>query len=64
MVNVMKWGGRAPPPSPAWANFTLVMECTPENSVLLLCVLCGPLYEFKGFGVFSMNKTEEENVHK
>jgi hypothetical protein len=22
MVNVMKRGGRAPPPSPAWANFT------------------------------------------
>ncbi len=32
MVNVMKGGGRAPPPSPAWANFTLMMECTPESS--------------------------------
>ncbi len=21
-----------PPPSPAWANFTLMMECTPESS--------------------------------
>ncbi len=29
------------PPSPAWANFTLMMECTPESSVFLLCVLCG-----------------------
>ncbi len=28
----MKGGGRAPPPSPACANFTLVMECTPESS--------------------------------
>ncbi len=28
----MKGGGRAPPPSPAWANFTLMMECTPESS--------------------------------
>jgi hypothetical protein len=32
MVNVMKGGGRAPPPSPAWANFTLMMEYTPESS--------------------------------
>ena len=31
MVNVMKGGGR-PPPSPAWANFTLMMECTSESS--------------------------------
>ncbi len=31
-VNVMKGGGRAPPPSPARANFTLMTECTPENS--------------------------------
>jgi acetyl-CoA acetyltransferase len=28
----MKGGGRAPPPSPAWANCTLMMECTPESS--------------------------------
>ncbi len=32
MVNVMKGVGRAPLPSPAWANFTLMMECTPERS--------------------------------
>ncbi len=32
MVNVMKGGGRAPPTAPAWANFTLMMECTPESS--------------------------------
>ncbi len=32
MVNVMKGGGRAPLPSPAWANFTLMMECAPESS--------------------------------
>ena len=32
MVNVVKGGGRAPPPSPAWANFTLMIECTPESS--------------------------------
>jgi hypothetical protein len=29
MVNVMKGGGRE---TPAWANFTLLMECTPESS--------------------------------
>jgi hypothetical protein len=32
MVNVMKGDGRAPPPSLAWANFTLMMECTPESN--------------------------------
>ncbi len=31
MVNVIKEGGRAPPPSPAQANFTLMTECTPES---------------------------------
>jgi hypothetical protein len=32
MVNVMRGGGRAPPPSPAMAYFTLMTECTPESS--------------------------------
>jgi hypothetical protein len=32
LVNVMKGVGRAPPPTPAWANFTLMIECTPESS--------------------------------
>jgi hypothetical protein len=32
MVNVIKGGGRAPPPSPARENFTLMIECTPEIS--------------------------------
>ncbi len=32
MVNVMKGVGVHPPPSPAQANFTLMMECTPESS--------------------------------
>ncbi len=35
MVNVIKGCGCAvvhPPPAPAWANFTLMMECTPESS--------------------------------
>jgi hypothetical protein len=32
MVNVIKRDGRAPPPSPARANFTLMTECTPESS--------------------------------
>ncbi len=46
MVNVMKGGGGLhPPPSPAWVNFTLMIECTPESNrcyrkqPLLLCVL-------------------------
>ncbi len=32
MVNVIKGDGRAPPTSPARANFTLMTECTPESS--------------------------------
>jgi hypothetical protein len=31
MVNVTRGGGRAPPPSPARANFTLMTECTPDS---------------------------------
>jgi hypothetical protein len=31
MVNVIKGGGRTPPPSPAQPNFTLMTECTPES---------------------------------
>ncbi len=38
MVNVVKGDGRAPPPSPAWANFTLMMECVrQEAAVTTLC---------------------------
>ncbi len=32
MVKVMKGVGVHPPPSPAWANFTLMIECKPESS--------------------------------
>jgi hypothetical protein len=61
MVNVMKGGGRALPPLPAWANFPLMMECTPESSycysvysvvwrcgggVVLSCVVDHILQEF------------------
>jgi hypothetical protein len=28
---VVKGVGRAPPPSPAWANFSIMMECRPES---------------------------------
>ncbi len=34
--------GVHPPPSPAWANFTLMMKCTPESSV------CYPVYSVAG----------------
>jgi hypothetical protein len=30
-----------PPPSPAYANFTLMMEFYARKQTLLLCVLCG-----------------------
>ncbi len=38
MVNVVKGGRHAPPPSQARANFTLMIECTPE------CDCCDSLY--------------------
>ncbi len=41
MVDLVKGGGRAPPPAPAWANFSIMMECTPEFDVATLCVLYG-----------------------
>ncbi len=31
MVDIVKGGGRAPPPTPGWADFSLRMECTPES---------------------------------
>jgi hypothetical protein len=41
-INVVKGGGRATPPSPAWAEFTLMLECTPESGhCYARCVLCG-----------------------
>ncbi len=32
MVYIVKGGGRAPPPLPGWADFSIMMECTPESS--------------------------------
>ncbi len=31
MVDRRKGGGRAPPPSAAWADFSIMLECTPES---------------------------------
>jgi hypothetical protein len=31
MVDRVKGGGVHPPPSPDWADFTIMMECTPES---------------------------------
>jgi hypothetical protein len=34
IVNIVKGDGGAPlhpPPTPAWANFSIMMECTPES---------------------------------
>jgi hypothetical protein len=31
MVDIVKGGGHAPPPSLAWANFSIMMEYTPES---------------------------------
>jgi hypothetical protein len=31
MVDRVKGGGREPTPSPGWAEFTIMMECTPES---------------------------------
>ncbi len=34
MVDRVKGGGRVPPtPSPGWANFSIMMECTPESGL-------------------------------
>jgi hypothetical protein len=38
-----------PPPSPAWANFTLMMECTPESS------RCYSVYSVGGNELFVVN---------
>ncbi len=33
MVDIVKGGGRAPLPSPAWADFTLMMEVYPHDGM-------------------------------
>ncbi len=33
-----RWWACNPPPSPAWANISIMMECTPESRPLPLCV--------------------------
>ncbi len=32
MVAIVKGVGVHPPPIPAWANFSIIMKCTPESS--------------------------------
>ncbi len=45
--------GVHPPPSAAWASFTLIVEMYARKQPLLLCVLCSfPLV----FSVYSINK--------
>jgi hypothetical protein len=44
MVKIMKGEGRAPIPSLAWANFSIMTECTLKAAVATLCVLCGNNY--------------------
>jgi hypothetical protein len=39
MVHVMKGGGRAPPSSLAWANFTLMTEVRQKAAFATLCTL-------------------------
>ena len=45
LVMVIEWKGVGvqPPPSPARADFSIMMECTPEKLAIAttLCVLCG-----------------------
>ncbi len=39
-----------PPPSPAWANFTLMMECTPESGRChSVCTLWIPVSKIQPF---------------
>jgi hypothetical protein len=33
--------GVHPPPTPGWADFTIMLEFTPENGPSPLCILCG-----------------------
>ena len=40
MVNVMKGGGRAPPPSPAWAILPSWWNVRQKAAVATLCTLC------------------------
>ncbi len=53
MVDTVKGIGVHPPPSPDWADFTIMMECTPESGH------CQPVYSVR-----ITAKTDEENLGK
>jgi hypothetical protein len=42
MLDIVKVGRRAPPPPPAWANFSIMTECMKVYSVLQVSSLCVP----------------------
>jgi hypothetical protein len=43
MVNIVKGDGVHPQPSPDWANFSSMMDCTLESGVChSVCALCSP----------------------
>ncbi len=48
--NERGWAFSEPPPSPAWANFTLMIECKPESSRCnsVYSVVCGQVRVKKG----------------
>jgi hypothetical protein len=55
MVDIVKGGGRAPPPSPARADFTLNYGMYARNRPLPLCVYSVAGKEDAGVGVFSVH---------
>ncbi len=60
MVDRVKGGGRAPPPSPGWAEFTIMMDARQNVTIPTLCVLCGS-YEPKLY--FSAEKVPFQCTH-
>jgi hypothetical protein len=58
-VDIVKGGGREPPPPlPAWANFSIMMECTQKKEPLPLCVLCGGVYSIE-IDTLELHQTEK-----
>jgi hypothetical protein len=53
----MKGGGSAPPASQGWADFSIVMECTPESGRChALCLLCGTYITYCACATCAMQK--------
>ncbi len=65
MVTIVKGGRRAPPPSPAWVDFSTMMQCTPESGRChSVCTLCARTEWLLGYCKHRQQKELKSRVVK